>query len=333
VRPSAHYELQSMVDIGRAQAMARTDQSGHALGTAMYLAQQSVEKQLKSIVLRLDEELDLGSVEKVLRGLSHEFYPSLYKWYYRHLESEQLSTIRRYEGMINVENSRHEVESFASHFREASTYWEEYRKNRRIQVLTWMQSLDVGLPDEDFNEMNSWHKSQLEFVRDGMPGHGEHDLGPTDSISVPDQIRLEVMDDEALARRRVTYADTPANSKARAGLADTFEEGNVCFLPYFKTEFAGMCPIKVAKSVLFEFGFRILASMTQHYVLLYPHNTIGRYPEPIGDGLFSTDVYERHASFVMGYLFVIVPYHLRELRTNSERIDDLSRRGRRLGYW
>lgn len=332
MRLSDHYELQSMTDIGRAQAIAMTDQSGHALGTAMYLAQQSVEKQLKSIVLRMDEALNLGSVDRVLRGLSHEFYPRLYEWYYTHLEHDQLAMIRHYERMVDVGLSRHEVESFASHFREASDYWEKYRADPHGQNLTWRQSLGIRLSEEDMLEMNSLHRSQMEFVQGDASGSGDRDLEFADSVSAPDRIRLDIMDKDALALHCVIYAATPANSHTRMVLADTFEEARMSFLPGFKKHYAGMQPVESAKKAIFEFGFRILASMTHQYVLLYPHNTIGRYPEPECAG-FSTDVYERQASFVLAHLFVTVPHHLRVLRTNSELIDSLSDMGRQLGYW
>lgn len=333
MRLSAHYELQSMTDIGRAQAIAKVDQSGHALGTAMYLAQQSVEKQLKSIVLRMDEELNLGSVDKVLKGLSHEFYPRLYEWYYTHLEHDQLSTIARYEHMADFELSRREVESFASHFREASDYWEKYHADLHVQDLTWQQSLGKRLPDEDMLEMNSLHKSQIKFLQDDEPSSGELDLEFADSLSASNKIRIDIMDNDALALRRVRYAATSANSHTRVVLADTFEEAGVTFLPGFKRKYAGMQVAEHAKKAIFEFGFRVLASMTHQYTFLYPHSTMGRYPRQVGGSLFSTDVYEQQASFALAHLFVSVPHHLRVLRANSELVGSLADRGRRLGYW
>lgn len=333
MRLSEHYEMQSMVDIGRAQAIARTDQSGHALGTAMYLAQQSVEKQLKSIVLRMDEAINLGSVDRVLRGLSHEFYPRLYELYYAHLEHDQLSMISRYEHMADLEDVRREVGSFASHFREASAYWDKYHADHRVQNLTWQQGLGIELQDEDMLEMNSLHKTQMKFVQDDTLGSGEPDLEFADSLSAPDRIRIDVMDRHALAIHRAVYASTPANSHTRVVLADTFEEASLFFLHGFKKHYAGMQVSEFAKKAIFEFGFRVLASMTHQYTLLYPHSAIGRYPGPVGGGLFSTDVYEKQASFVLAHLFVSVPHHLRVLCANSGLIGTLADRGRRLGYW
>ena len=46
-------------DLKQAQTIARSDRSGHALATAMYLAQQSIEKQLKSVVINMDTKTKL----------------------------------------------------------------------------------------------------------------------------------------------------------------------------------------------------------------------------------------------------------------------------------
>ncbi|MDD9808360.1 MAG: hypothetical protein OXU25_00815 [Thaumarchaeota archaeon] len=337
MRLSDHYELQSMVDIGRAQAIARTDQSGHALGTAMYLAQQSVEKQLKSIMVRLDETLNLGHTDKILRGLSHEFYPLLYESYRLHIECSERAIRKRYGVKASAEGFKY-TESVADDFREASAYWNNYCNDPDILRLTWLQSLNAGLSREDLHRLNLWHGQQMTFApgnalgSGGGGGVGGGDPKLEDVFPPSDLIRIEIWDDHALARHSVEYAETPANMHMRMSLAGTLETTNPDRLQMLGVEHADL-QSELARMGLFEFGFHVMASMTHHYVLLYPHNPIGRYPEPAGDGLFTPDIYERQADDVLTLLFVVVPYRLRQLRMNSGIIDKRSEHGRQRGYW
>lgn len=330
MRLSAHYELQSMADIGRAQAIAKVDQSGHALGTAMYLAQQSVEKQLKSIMVRLDEALGLGSIDKILRGLSHEFYPRLYEIYRLRVECAERALRERYGIRPDPEIFKY-TESVATDFREASSYWANYRNNPAILRLTWLQSLGVSLPKEDLHRLNRWHAPQIAFTPGATPAH-EDEPKFADFFPPADLLPIEILDDSALARHIVEYAQTPANTHSRMVLSGTLEATHPDRLRIFGEKHADVQAM-LARMGLAEFGLHVMASMTQQYVLLYPHNSTGRYPEPAGNGLFTPDIYKRQARHVLGSLFVVVPYHLGELRANSGIIGEISERGRRLGYW
>jgi len=331
MRLSDHYELQSMTDIGRAQAIAKVDQSGHALGTAMYLAQQSVEKQLKSIVLRMDEALGMGNVDRILRGHSHEFYPSLYESYRLYIECPGRALRRRWSVRPDPEAFAY-TESVAKDFRDASSYWANYRNNRGILRLTWLRSLGASLPKEDLHKLNRWHEPQLAFVLDDAPASGGDDPKLADVFPATGRIRTEILDDYAIAWHRVEHARAPANVQSRMALEGTLENTRLNLLQTLGNKHADI-QAELARMGLFEFGLHVMATLTQRYVLLYPHNSFGRYPEPVGNGLFTTDIYERQANDVLAYLFVIVPYHLRELCASSGIIGRRAEEGRRLGYW
>jgi len=331
MRLSDHYELQSMTDIGRAQAIAREDQSGHALGTAMYLAQQSVEKQLKSIVLRMDEALGMGNADRILRGHSHEFYPSLYESYRLHVECPGRALRRSWRVTPDPEVFAY-TESVEKDFRDASSYWANYRNNHGILRLTWLRSLGVSLPKEDLRELNRWHEPQVIFASGGTPTSGGSDPKFVDKFPSMSHIRTDILDDDAIAWHLVEYADAPANMQSRMALEGTLEATRLDRLKRLGDDHADL-QAKLARMALFEFGFHVMATLTQRYVLLYPHNSFGRYPGPVGNGLFTTDIYGRQANDVLAYLFVVVPYHLRELRTSSRIIGRRSEEGRRLGYW
>lgn len=328
MRLSAHYELQSMAYIGRAQAISKTDQSGYALGTAMHLGQQAIEMQLKSIMLRLDETLKLGSADKILRSLSHEFYPRIYEVYHEHLEKRMRGMVERYDGVLNMDLPRRDAEMYASYFREVSEYWERYRRNRRMQNITWQYSMGVRLCREDLELLGAWHGPNADM---GMGEGGR--IAPANAKVLEDRIRIAILYADTLAPYRLMYAEAPPNLHIRKALADTFGEARACFMPgvrhLVRSDYVGW----LGRDALLEFGFRVMGSTSQIYLLMYPHGAIGRYPEVLDDGRATPEIYKSRVNNVLFCLFAVVPHHLEQLRENSGLVDRLAETGRRLGYW
>jgi len=329
----AHYEAQSLVGIRRAQSMAMTDQSGYALGTSMYLGQQAVEMQLKSIMLRLDETLKLGSADKILRSLSHEFYPKIYEVYHKHAGKRAQYFIEHYDRILNMDWTKHDVEAHSSYFKAVSDYWNAYRRDRHMQRLTWQYSMGVRLDDADLRRMLAWHKTNPGITASQVGGEDMGNSVPANTGYSEDRIRVAILSARALAPYRLAYAGSPANLHARKALEDTFAEAGVFFMPGARHLVRSDMLGRLGESALLEFGFRVMASAHNIYALLYPHGVIGRYPEILDNGRATPEIYRERVNNALFCLFAAVPHHVEELRENSGLMDGLIGEGRRLGYW
>jgi len=90
---------QSSSDLKQAQTIARNDQEGHALGTAMFLAQQCVEKSLKSMFLRLSEMVVLPREPDItLKTLGHSIYRDAHRIYSGYIEAHKFPHIPQAAG-------------------------------------------------------------------------------------------------------------------------------------------------------------------------------------------------------------------------------------------
>lgn len=330
---SSHYEAQSLVNIRRAQAIAKTDQSGYALGTAMYLGQQALELQLKSIMLRLDETIKMGSANRILRSLSHEFYPKLYEAYEKHIEKWARGLLADYDGVVNTDWAKYDGEMHAGYFRKVSSYWARYQRNRRMQSLTWEYSLGVRLSKANLEMLGAWHSPNTNIAMGDTSDDDARIPALANAGHLEGRIRVAILYDSALAVYRLMYADSPSNRQTQKALSETFEETKMLFMPGIRHLVRSDLADGFRRGALLEFGFRVMASANNLYLLTYPHGIIGRYPEILDDGSATPEVYKRHVNNVLFCLFVAVPHHLEQLRKNSGLINTLSATGKRLGYW
>ena len=84
---SVQFAKQARSDLGMAQAIAIANESGDALGTAMFLAQQSMEKQFKSALLMAGEAIEASLDGKfVIGALDHVIHHQPATFYQKCLE-------------------------------------------------------------------------------------------------------------------------------------------------------------------------------------------------------------------------------------------------------
>ena len=125
-------------DLKYAQTIARSDQSGHSLATAMYLAQQSIEKQLKSVVINMDKKMKLGKSESIAKALGHHLYPKLYEIYDRQIADldDSLALLNRLffkDGGNDAKN----MAPLAHGFKLMNELWTMHLDKPKLQSLLW----------------------------------------------------------------------------------------------------------------------------------------------------------------------------------------------------
>jgi len=155
---SAGFEGQAASDLRSAQKIARDDRSGHALATSMFLAQQSMEKLLKSIVLMLDEALNAGLGEKFYRtALGHTMYARPDRLYLRLLKGVGLP-----RGLDDRDALESVYPGFYDHVKGDLEFLEKFGARHdpkifdlRAQSLLLQRSLGIRLPDSEIQELNS----------------------------------------------------------------------------------------------------------------------------------------------------------------------------------
>ena len=333
VEMARYFAEHAASDLRQAQAMATFDQSGHVLATAMYLAQQSTEKQLKSIIINMDEKMGLDNSESIARLLGHQLYSGLHKFYDRQIAGLDIPPMKNSYIQYNSQHAKNVV-LLKDFFGKMGKFWTSHSTNPRLQSLFWLQSLGIRLKDADVLLLHSTHTQYVDSMLD---------LATTTDTKVPpmpknDYVRRPmldaIMDDALLASYRGRYARAELNTIDRHRLGTTFEQFRAFLLLFpnpvpapFHADGA------VAKNIAFTFGILILLLEQYQYLILLANNSYGRYPKRLEDGRITTDVYASQADTVMHCLLVDVPYRLGQLRANSGRLDVLLDMGRERGCW
>jgi len=151
---------QSSSDLKQAQTIARNDQEGHALGTAMFLAQQCVEKSLKSMFLRLSEMVVLPREPDItLKTLGHSIYRDAHRIYSGYIEAHKFPHIPQAAG---IPGNINEVISSAlaankGIFSKADEFWARYSDKYEVWgTLAWKNSLGA-LSDTESRKLVSFY--------------------------------------------------------------------------------------------------------------------------------------------------------------------------------
>ncbi len=319
---STHFENQFISDLKQAQTIARSDQSGYALGTAMYLGQQSVEKQLKSIVLKLDELLELGQSKNILSSLSHQLYPNIYKLLYvKHIASVAAPYFTN-DGMVrpNSEQSDHSDRLFET----ISKQWEDYSRNPNWKLLDWRISMGVPLDQKELSELNLHHHTYLKNLQESMGTNPPLQTLTNDMFTAPNMQKV-IHDDDQLQKLFTKYVQHPSNIKRQnlfSAYADSVEN---IFSSGSKTSdySSSQSSAKFSRRLLLDFSYNIVVGFANYYLFLFPHESLGRYPAILNDGRVTTDMYGEYSDYPLYWVFIYLRYELEYLRTNSTWIDRL----------
>lgn len=325
---SAHFAGQAASDLKSAQALARESRSGYSLATAMYLAQQSMEKQLKATVLRLDEVLKVGLEEGFYsKILGHTFYSRPHKLYLRCVRGAGFP-----RGLDDKDALESAYAGFYRHARDGVDHLKKFGEafgpkffDVYTQGLLLQHCLRVHLHNSELRELDSYAHGIFRKMHGGSP------IAETPSRFVnrkPKDGMMRVLSDKAfLARlRRAYYQDYSrvvdlsdaenlfmSYAQKTQNIQDGHEEGKITPETAKK-----LVRVAIAQYVLIS-----LAWFGGSYMRMIPHATLGRYPRTLHNGRNTTDIYASQANNVLHELFVVADYNHMRISWIGKHIDNL----------
>ena len=286
---------------------------GHALGTCMYHAQQALEKRLKSLVLLLDEILGAthDDVDAFLaKCINHPIYPAMHGYY-----SARLGLLRP------AGHAPAAPGSVEPSLRPLSDFWGQYSGNYPLRLISWKHSVGLCLERKERQDLDSRHRTYAGLLA-GMAGQDA--LDPSPLARRPEKLLPhECLDADALGRRRAEHAAGDRDSWLPATLDREFRKCQTAArILDDGSRTSRDARIRTARRAVLEFGVVLLVRHSVPYMSLLPHNTLGRYPQGVGD-LTTTDLYGKQADHILHHLFVGVPHSMGQLSDYSGRIGSL----------
>ncbi len=332
---SGHFEQQSTSELRQAQLIARFCRSGYALGPAMYLGQQSIEKQLKAVVLRLCEEVDRGIGTSILGSLGHQFYPHIYRLYADHIAGMGLPTVPSGDLLASYINAApgpdaardENAAQFMAHA------WKVWLGDSSWKSRTWKSHMGFQVKENAIAILNSQQKKHISSILSltGRTGMALPKISNR-TLEAP-LLSHKTLDYAALSKCRAGHLALAENLAERALFARHFRECQAFLSDGARSRLGGDFPYgRFLRRLVMEFGFQILISHAPHYMPLFLHNSTGRYPDRLGRDI-TVDMYESHADHVLFCVLVDIPYRVGQLRVNSGRLTWMLREGHRLGHW
>lgn len=337
---SEHFAKKAKSDLAMAQAMAKLStpgrspalgESGLVLGTCMYLAQQSLEKMLKSTVFRLYETLygsyddDGDTDDDMPRSLGHWIYPKTCRRYFALLDSLQATEILRgckYTDILDnrmVTDTKHRETSLDS----LDKLWKEYAKNSKIQNIAWRHSIGMRLEGNDLQTLEHRHKLLAGILTNITCRPGLEITCFSLDRQIPKISPKECLDVHALGRRRKEHSNSAPASGLSTALDREFSECRVGVRDLASSSVHGGSYTRTVQRAILEFGFVLLLYHFKPYTAMFPHNTMGRYPLLLDGVHTTTDLYGRQVEHVMHHLFIGVPHSVSQLSDYSGRISTL----------
>jgi len=328
---SGAFREQARVDLGLAQAAARGSSSGHALGESMFLAQQCVEKQLKSIPLRLWEAMGTEGGDGGIPGMmDHPIYHSLHGVYTR-----IVGQLRQEAG--NLHGPAHDP--VASLVENVGKRWREHAgpKSPKHDDF-WMDSLNAGLPAKRALGLRRFDNDMAGLRRGLPPGGRDPRLRPAFG-EAPDGhggVRRRVCSKRQAGRLYSEYR------RGRSRRGEAVEKGarpdvkgmlSPDITDYFRRATPEAAQGLIARRNVVEFGFGLLCDYVGAYARLFPHSILGRYPKRLDDGRLTTEVYALREDSVLYSLHVTIRHDHDRLCGHSALLDELCRLGHKRGYW
>ena len=327
---STGFEEQAASDLKQAQANAMANQSGNVLGMAMFCAQQSMEKRLKSIVLKLDEELKIGLDEKFYKKrLGHAVYSRPKELYLRCFKA--IGFPRGLDDRGALESARQglyeDIKVGYDYLEKLGETWQPRFFDRHTQELLMQHSLRVPLPDSELKELDRYIRKVLDKVYKDTGfsvhvsrfGNKEPSAGMVSIIS----------DSRLLEGSRRLYAERDQLVIELSNNENLFMSG-VLKVKKIRGELkAGEVSPKDAKRLVgvevVEYAIPSLARFSSPYLRTYPHHELGRYPQKLSSGKMTTDIYAAQRNDVLYELFVVADYNHTRMSYVSKHVDDFCR--------
>jgi len=303
--------MQAQSDLEMAQVIAKANDSGDALGTAMFLAQQSIEKQFKSILLRVAEAAAAGLDEKFVSGvLGHVIHHRPGAFYRKCLER-----IGRHGGPDKARLEQLE---------QIGKTWDPDLYDSQTRSLLFLYSLGVALPQRELDRLDSYLGSVFEKIN-RCDNSTESPPIKFFNQSAPDHMGSVILDRQHLEQYRASVAAHPLHIQERLVLDRHFDR----LLKRVRqaADQGRQSPKAASKSdmllMILEYGTFAVALLSPKYVYLVPHLVLGRYPTVLPTGQISTEVYASQRNMVLLQLFVNVQYDYDQLCRVNARLGEM----------
>jgi len=336
---SALFGAQAEADFRVACLIPRQDLSGQALGTSMFLAQQCIEKQLKAIVLRLNEAMDLEEGDRFLFELSHSFYPALHtirKRFVEDLGTPPAPVLR----LMDLDASGQAFADNDCAIGHVVGFWKEYAiPGSQIQMSVWRNFLHDRLPQDELDSLNRFVRRSAAILP-GAPGSSGSGSRPSEQLTNdfkrPPPMRSVIRDRGMTDAIYSDYVWTPQ----RRGMQELHDLRVACQDTVFSEvclgrlgRFSRDVQERAVRRLVTEFAFEAAAMMAYRYMTLYPHSWLGRYPKLLPDGRATPAVYESRADVVLHRIYNETRFSMDLLRGHASKLDELCRLGHEHGYW
>lgn len=313
---SKQFAVQARFDLEQAQAIARANTSGEALGTAMFLAQQSMEKQFKSALLKVGESLGAGLDEGFFkRALSHAVHQHPGKFYQKCLEAI---------GRIDDPTAGKIVKKRLCQLEHIGKIWDPGFYDSEIRFLLFQYYLEVDLPQGDRDKLDAHLASIFEKINmcdnsSESPKHrfsSAHKSAPMDSV---------ISDKGKLQEHRDWLASLPHNVSVRHEMEQVFGRRLDIINQIIEGRrlATGAPGRSEAALMILDYGALAVVMHSPNYVHLFPHYLLGRYPTRLPTGRLCTEIYASQRDAVLSRLFVNVQYDHDQLCQASERVGEL----------
>lgn len=313
---SEQFARQAGSDLGQAQAIARESESGDALGTAMFLAQQSIEKRFKSIFLQVCECMAVDPGDGFFRDtLGHvvhlhpaEFYKMALKGIGYPFGEEPVKFVRTRIGQLE----------------QAGKIWNPKFYNFQIRALLFQYFLEAPMPEDGYRALDT-HLASIFSIINGMDGSDESPRHPFCPLSSPGCMDSIVSDRQRLQECRDCFAAMDPPACARLELEQVF--GRRLDVISGIVDRHRMLPKSTSKShallAILDYGAVAASLLSPSYVYLVPHAVMGRYPTRLPTGELTTDIYASQRNAILARLFVTVQYDYDQLCGAGERVGEL----------
>jgi len=313
---SEQFARQAGSDLGQAQAIARASTSGDALGTAMFLAQQSIEKRFKSIYLQVCESVEIEPDGEFFRQvLGHIVHLRPAEFYRMALEGI---------GYPFGDEPVKFVEARLKHLAHVGQIWEPKFYNRPIRSLLFQYFLEAPMPKDGCRKLDA-HLSSIFSIINKLDGSDESPRHQFCGRREADRMDDIIADRQRLQECRDGFAGMEPRACLRLLLEGVF--GRRLDVINGIVDGHRLLPRATSKNyamlTILDYGTVAASYLSPGYVYLFPHAMIGRYPTRLPTGELSTDIYASQRNAILARLFVNVQYDYGQLCAVGERIGEL----------
>jgi len=313
---SVQFAKQARSDLGMAQAIAIANESGDALGTAMFLAQQSMEKQFKSALLMAGEAIEASLDGKfVIGALDHVIHHQPATFYQKCLEG-----IGRPCGPEPGDSSKTVLEQLE----QIGKIWDPDSYDTQVQHLLFQYSLGVYLQPDLLDRLYSWLCSVFEKINK-CGNSSEFPPIPLFNQGAPDSMDSIISDRQKLEQCRASSAAHPLHASERHVLERLYGKrlgqiNQIANRHRLSPKATDRGDIMLH---ILEFCALAIVLHSPKYAYLAPHLVLGQYPAVLPTGQISTEVYASQRNMILYQLFVNVQYDHDRLCGVNEQIGRL----------